>query len=346
MNRDSRLNNFKTLLVLGMILAHSLQLLSAPAGGWSVFSNLINLITFSGFLFAFGYAYEISYSGRETPRAKKIRGASTILLGFYVSAFAWVALCARALVPGAGPSAGKGLADIAVDVLKVLLLLDVPPYSEFLVSFFLVSVLYWVLRPLLLRAKRSSLFPVIVFVPLALSLIPFARFWPRVFIDHRLTTFDFYIGLFFGSYAHAYFPVVQYLFFFLLGTLFADRKLKFSVPVLCVAAAGTAAYFVGQAMTGAPPWRFPPTLLWLTGSWLFLYAYWLPSAKIPANRFCSLIGENSLHCLVLSNILIFALRSGNPHPVEWAFVAGIAIVGVLVFFLSRVRGAAPSPRKA
>ena len=342
MNRDSRLNNFKAILVLGMIFAHSLQLLSEPAGGWSVFSNLINLITFSGFLFAFGYAYEISYSGREIPRAKKIRGASSILIGFYVSALAWVALCERALVPGAGPSAGKGLADIAVDVLKVLLLLDIPPYSEFLVSFFLVSVLYWLFRPLLLRAKRSSLFPVIVFAPLVLSLVPFARFWPRVFIDHRLTTFDFYIGLFFGSYAHAYFPVVQYLLFFLLGMLFAERKLRFSVPVLCVAAAGTAAYFAGWAMTGAQPLRFPPALLWLTGSWLFLYAYWLLAAKIPSNRVCSLVGENSLQCLVLSNILIFALRSGNPHSPGWAFVAGIAIIGILVFFLSRIRGAARS----
>ena len=54
--RDLSLDAFKGLLVLGMISAHVIQFLAAPNAALNVVSIVINLISFSGFLFAFGYA--------------------------------------------------------------------------------------------------------------------------------------------------------------------------------------------------------------------------------------------------------------------------------------------------
>lgn len=58
--RSSALDIFKGLLVFGMILAHVIQILGGRNNYLlTAISNYINLISFSGFLFAFGYAQAI-----------------------------------------------------------------------------------------------------------------------------------------------------------------------------------------------------------------------------------------------------------------------------------------------
>ncbi|MBC8052923.1 MAG: hypothetical protein H7Y13_07650 [Sphingobacteriaceae bacterium] len=59
-SRDLSQNYFKGFLVIGMIVTHSLQMLTVPQGVFFAFSVYINLITFAGFMFSFGYVYQIA----------------------------------------------------------------------------------------------------------------------------------------------------------------------------------------------------------------------------------------------------------------------------------------------
>lgn len=64
--RDSSLDIFKGFLIIGMIFAHIIQFFS----NWSFFldyyiSMYINIITFSGFMFSFGYVSQIAYLKKE-----------------------------------------------------------------------------------------------------------------------------------------------------------------------------------------------------------------------------------------------------------------------------------------
>ena len=65
--RSQGLDLFKTMLVVGMVIAHVLQLLTRQMPGWTErFSEFINLVTFSGFLFAMGIGLGLSGGGSKT----------------------------------------------------------------------------------------------------------------------------------------------------------------------------------------------------------------------------------------------------------------------------------------
>lgn len=65
MERDRSIDFMKTLLVIGMIIGHCIQLIGKTSIKTTNISNLINLITFSGFIFCFGYSVSISYLNKN-----------------------------------------------------------------------------------------------------------------------------------------------------------------------------------------------------------------------------------------------------------------------------------------
>lgn len=130
-NRDLTLDVMKSLLVIGMIQAHVIQLCLGTAS-WiaSAFSLFINIITFSSFLFCFGCASQFAYFGRyesaSQARKKLLRNFARLLICFYISGYGYVFLMTDDT-------------DI-VELLKVLLLWRIPGYSEFLLSFAMLNL--------------------------------------------------------------------------------------------------------------------------------------------------------------------------------------------------------------
>ena len=77
--RAADLDLFKTMLVWGMITAHCIQLLAfRPKPAAMAISEVINLITFSGFMFAFGWGLGLS---RGAPKSWWARLYPVLLLG-------------------------------------------------------------------------------------------------------------------------------------------------------------------------------------------------------------------------------------------------------------------------
>ncbi len=64
-NRDTSIDTMKSILIIFMILAHIIQFF--PVWWWKTehISNYVNLTTFSGFMFTFGYVCYKAYIGKE-----------------------------------------------------------------------------------------------------------------------------------------------------------------------------------------------------------------------------------------------------------------------------------------
>ena len=85
----------KGILTITMILCHSIQFFGVeddPVQGFLV--NVINLTTFSGFVFCFGYVGEMAYfqKGWMEGACKMGKNMLRILIAFYLSGIAYVAL--------------------------------------------------------------------------------------------------------------------------------------------------------------------------------------------------------------------------------------------------------------
>lgn len=318
------MNVFKAILVLGMVLSHGISLLSPSIGPFEPLSQIIALITFSGFFFCFGYVYNLAYGGKDVASGKKVRSVILPLLAYYISALSWVVI----------KESDLSLLTLA----KVITTYRLPPFSEFLLAFSLMSLVYWLIKPTIDTVKNKPYFTLILVFLLVSSFVPFYRFYPVVQLQGKEIVFDAIIGLFFGS-PKAYFPIVQYSFFFFMGILFSERQIVFDSKVLLACIAGTAACFIYWWTSGQLPSRFPPNFLWITGSWLFIYLYYLASKKLRwlQNLATVTIGENTLNYLVLSNILLFSLSEIGYRSYSFAILSSILVVMVITFLIDCTR---------
>ena len=93
------LDLFKTLLVWGMVWAHVIQLLDLrPDTGSAGISNFVDLISFSGFMLAFGLGIGLNGTGRPRSLVARLRPALVILVCCYISSFAFAMLVSHAPV--------------------------------------------------------------------------------------------------------------------------------------------------------------------------------------------------------------------------------------------------------
>ena len=135
-NRDITLDLMKSLLVIGMITAHVLQL--CYVGGSmlvAAFSLFINMVTFSSFMFCFGcaawLAYFKKYPDKAQVKGKLFRNFVRLLICFYISGYGFLWLVDS---------------DFSLhESIKVLLLWKIPGYSEFLLSFAFLNVVIYIL---------------------------------------------------------------------------------------------------------------------------------------------------------------------------------------------------------
>ena len=102
MERNFSIDIFKGLLVIGMVLVHIMQFFSDPSISPSVeyVINIGNVITFSGFVFCFGYVAEISYLEKDLKSVYKkiIKNIIKTLIAFYVSGSAYQLFVAGNLI--------------------------------------------------------------------------------------------------------------------------------------------------------------------------------------------------------------------------------------------------------
>jgi surface polysaccharide O-acyltransferase-like enzyme len=329
-DRDHALDVFKGTLVVAMVTGHVLQFFTdaeryAAAG---VLIEFANVVAFPGFVFAFGYAVHLAYLGRPRPDARQ-RMLGTflrILVAFYVSGTLF-----RVLVTQRPPDADT--------ILPIVALADVPGWSEFLVSFALYVLLAAALGPAFrFLLERRAAFWLVCIALLTTTFLPYERV--------EVTQ----LGLLVGSTRFASFPVLQYLPFFLIGMYVhrydvrSDRRLFLGAWVLT-----TASIVHAVAIDAALPGRFPPTLGWILLPSGFLvallaFARSLPP-RAPVVRWLAGVGARVLTYLLVSNLVIFAVRGAHAElrldlPAALSFAA--ALLGLIGYLIrSSTRGSTP-----
>ncbi|MFC0215711.1 acyltransferase family protein [Paenibacillus chartarius] len=321
--RDSSIDIFKGLLVIGMIFCHVLQFFSDdrlyPEVRYA--TSLFNLITFPGFVFSFGFVSQLAYYGKRLRDVYTRMGINALkmLAAFYISG-----TCYRILAEGRELS-GELL-------LPILLLDDIPGWSEFLVSFALFTAAGIVLfHPLRWLTARKRLFWAVTAALLLTTLIDYGSIKANQ------------LGLLAGSRQFASFPVLQYMPFYLIGVYFACHKVSWSWRVFAGAVAATGMFAAIWLTSGELPERFPPSAAWIAGPSLLLYGYLLLAAALSKRgwptAWLHTLGRNVLVYLLLSNIMIFAMKRTQPDlPLTMPESAGmtVAIMLIITFLLKLV----------
>lgn len=288
-DRNRSIDMLKTLLVVGMILGHCIQLIGEPLRITTAFSTLINLITFPAFLFCFGYAVSIAYLGknREIIGKKLLMNSLQLLIVFYLSGISYEIFVMK---------------DFSFyNLIKILMLWKIPGYSEFLVSFFILNILTLIFFNQIQRIINRKRYLIIILIcSLLFTFIPY----DYIFINQ--------LGLLIGSTKFACFPVAQYIGYYLLGMYFQRNKIQFNLTFLMVSIVCSSLLLGYIVITKDIPSRFPPSIWWVIGSAGFIYVYYLVCIyivkKIKNTNLLYFIGENTLYFLLGSNIILFFLK--------------------------------------
>lgn len=329
--RDRALDTFKGILTFLMVYCHVLQFFgdSQLFPRNELYMQAANLLVFPGFVFAFGQNVQRSYYSKPLIKAapRMLSRALRLYAVFVMSGLGF-----RVLRENRPFAAGI--------VRRVILLQDIPGWSEFIIAFslfFMAALLLW--YPM--KKARGPLFPALLGVLSLLSgLIPYdgAR-------DPRLE-------LLIGGRGFACFPVLEYLGFFLTG-ISAERakgRKKAQGLLLALGAALSAMGLWRALALGALPERFPPDIGWLLLPFLPLMLLRLACEGLESLR-ASLprpilgrselrlpleplraLGRNSILYLLLSNLLIFTMAGKNLAPTlkvksPWLFGQPIASGG-------------------
>jgi fucose 4-O-acetylase-like acetyltransferase len=288
--RDETIDVLKGMLVFGMVLSHVAGLVSSYAAFpikqiW-LFTGLV---TFSGFVFSFGYACQIAYFSKDLKAVYRriVSTALKPLIAFYISGMYWRAFVDKQL-------------DFAA-IANILLLNDIPPFSEFLVSFSLIILVSLLLfKPIQKLTSNPKHFWILFALLLLTTFLPYAK----VHISQ--------VGLLIGTTQFPTYPVLQYFPIYLLGIYFAKHKILYHRQTLVISALGIGLFLFSHFVNRQIPSRFPPSLSWILASLFFVYLYYLAAQRISKWNFVapllSSFGKNVLFYLLLSNIMIFTFR--------------------------------------
>lgn len=313
--RDETIDILKGMLVFGMILSHVAGLISFHNDtSVKVIWLITGLVTFSGFMFSFGYACQLAYfsKGLAASTQRMLITALKPLVAFYISGIYWRAFVDKDLN-------FKG-------ILKILVLRDVPPFSEFLVSFslmILVSLLLF--RPIQKIIAHETSFWLAFIGLLATALFPY----------HLVHLSQ--LGLFVGTETFPAFPVLQYFSIFLLGAYFAKHRLKQDFKIQIVAISGLIAFILFYQVNQQLPSRFPPSPLWIIASIALVYLYYAIAQRLASwktvTHFLKLWGKNVLFYLLISNILIFTFR-GAYEPLDLNLLQSFALTLLMLLTIN------------
>lgn len=324
--RNREIDIMKGLLTLAMILCHCIQFFGNEGTGLQkLLADLINLTTFSGFLFCFGYVSELAYYRKNFRSAVWKAGKNIVrmLFAFYISGLAYIALAQR-----------KSF--LMERVTDVLLLRVYPGWSEFLASFAAVLLVGILLYPILKRMNAKLFLVVLILSLAACRLIPYDKIQ------------NSWLALFIGSTDYTTFPVLQYGVFFAAGVWFSRAKISWNKETMLGAILLGIPFVVYYVKNNWLPGRFPPSELFILGGILGVYLYRMLSIGLKtlaeksrmANRLIAAIenvGMNSMFYLLLSNVLIFALAGSKfAYPsAEFAYVYYLIIL-FIIYYLRRL----------
>jgi len=289
-HRDQTVDVLKGMLVFGMVLSHVLGLMSSnDTFPIKHIWLLTGLVTFSGFVFSFGYACQLAYFGKDfhTSYRRMLMTALKLLVAFYISGIYWRAFVDKSL-------------DFKT-VAKILILRDIPPFSEFLVSFSLIILV-----------------SLLLFNPIQKITTHHKVFW-ATFLLLLLTTFIPYqwvtigqVGLIIGTNQFPTYPVLQYFPIYLAGIYFAKHRIFTNKQFSVISVLGLIGFILHYVLKDQVPSRFPPSFLWIAASLFCVYVYYLAARYLSKWRFLAEIlsgwGKNVLFYLLMSNIIIFTFR--------------------------------------
>lgn len=349
--REKHVDVGRGLLVVAMTYGHVLQFFG-DAQLFPMVQRLIdgiNLLVFPSFVFYFGMTAALAYLRR--PYAAALPGMLRTALRAY-GAFALSGIGYRVL------RENRALSPAAVR--RVLLLTDIPGWSEFLIAFAIYSLLLAAGFGLFARlAARPRAALAAGALCLAACLIPYERVG------------SVRLSLLIGGTAYSYFPVVQYMPYFLAGLVFAQADTRMRRRMAALAAVCTAAGSLRALYHGALPSRFPPHWAWIALPALAVAGLVLLSRALcsqektplqwaarPVLALLARLGGMSLFALVSGNLALFTLagrgivpqlaRAGLPPwtlPIQspagalcWT-AALLALIGFLAMLAGRGRKA-------
>lgn len=324
--RRKEIDICKGILTITMILCHCIQFFGYETEGvQKILADMINLATFSGFLFCFGYVSDLAYYRKEWKQSagKMLKNAVRILIAFYISGIAYVALVEQKIFRW----------DF---IAEVLLLKKFPGWSEFLASFVAVLLVGILMFPLMKRING--------WIVLFLSLLSILSCWLPYENIHNS-----WLALFVGSREFITFPVLQYFVYFVWGVWMCRKNKVWSKWVMLGTIVVSCPCIVFWIQQGYLPERFPPSWMFLCGGSVIVYVYYLISANLEKvrrkNNLCKWValwlekvGKASLYYLLLSNIFIFALDGSHFsfRSKGYAYTFFVIVI-LMISYLERLR---------
>ena len=329
-NRQTAIDYMKGTLVIGMVLAHSLQLLSKPKGIFAYFSTTINLITFSGFFLCFGYVFYLAYLSKPFGQVsgKMAKTAGKSLLAYYLSGFSSFLMLYPRFMRKPYPLSFEELSQLVTFTKAAWV-------SEFLLTFFLLTLLVLVFFKGFQYLANS---------PRAMLGVGVACLLTAIFLPPDLVVIR-PLALLVGTQGEYFFPIVQYLPIFLVGLYFAHYKIVWHPLILVLSGLGTVLLIGYYVQNRVMPPEFIPSIFWLVGSYGILYGYFL-AAKWLERQAYSIewllsVGRNTLFYLLVSNFILFALGTHIQTDSWVAFLIGMTILLSIGFLISLLT---PAPK--
>lgn len=263
--RDRSIDLMKTILVIFMIMAHVIQFFPSVKIA-HIFSVYVNLTTFSGFMFSFGFVCYKAYIKNDNKKRvgkRLLFGFIKTICAYYISGIAYTILITKNFT--------------LKSIIDVLVFKCIPGYSEFLLSFALIYPLMYISINFFKKMNNVH-----YFIMAGISLI-------LTLIDYNVIK-NSILGALIGTNTFACFPIIQYMSYFLAGMYLASNNKvveKYMVIISCLGSIGFISYcfYFGQI-----PKRFPPSAAWIMGGYLFVYIYFIVSKK-------SLCYLNKINCV-------------------------------------------------
>ena len=304
--RDRSIDVGRGLLVIMMVYGHVMQFFGDsqifPLVGDLI--DIINLTVFPTFVFYFGATAALAYL--KKPYMSALPGMLRTTLRAY-AVFCLSGIGYRILRENKPFAVGT--------VRRVLLLSDIPGWSEFLISFAIYGLLLMLGYALFDWLSRKPLACLLVSALCVASceIVPYGSVPTR-------------LALLIGGRDFSYFPVVQYMPYFLAGMLYArgDRRTRRGLlAASLVATLGGVAYWHFFGFPG----RFPPSWGWILLPGLLVSAVVLLSRALaalagsgigrPVDALCGVLGHfggASLYYLLMSNLVLFTLAGKGAAP--------------------------------
>jgi hypothetical protein len=127
------------------------------------------------------------------------------------------------------------------------------------------------------------------------------------------------LGLLVGTTHALTFPVLQYFVIFLIGMYFAYYEIIVTPLLITLALTGVVSSIILAAVANLPLERFPPSFGWILRTIPFVILWYTVARYLAAFRrfreFFIPIGANSLFYLLISNLVLFALKASFPIPI-------------------------------